>query len=129
MIGDDGSCDLSQWRNPDPSTPRPFDCGVCGCENGEVLCEERPCLPTRPIVECPDDSWRLLLVTTTPESGFVGDKYHAEVMGPGGCGADDYVFCYTPPMPSGLGFTDKYVLAKMMTRAKTATRCPFKPLT
>lgn len=117
-IGNDGSCDLEQWRRPEGDTPRPFDCGVCGCADGEVVCEERPCLPTRPIVECPDLS-RLQPVTMTLESGVVGDKYHAQVLGKGGCGDDDYVFCYTnlADTPGFEGTTEPYFISGMMTHS------------
>jgi hypothetical protein len=60
----------------------------------ELVCDERPCLPERPIVECPDDP--LGFETTLAKgSDVLGDKYHVEVMGPGGCASEDYVVCYS----------------------------------
>lgn len=91
-----GSCDLDQWRPGHRDTPRPIDCGVCSCAGGELVCDERPCLPERSVVECPVDPY-FFETTIARGSDVVGQKYHLEVMGPGGCGEEDYLVCYVPP--------------------------------
>jgi hypothetical protein len=90
-----GGCDLDQWRPGAGDTPRPIECGVCSCVGDELVCDERPCLPERQIVECPTDPYSFD-TTRAVGSGVEGYKYHAEVMGPGGCTNDDYVVCYVP---------------------------------
>ncbi len=92
--GPASTCDLSQWRPGSPSTPRPIDCGVCSCENGEVVCEERPCLKSRSIAACPEEDPYSFHTTLTSASRVVGQSLHVETMGPGGCGDDDYLVCY-----------------------------------
>jgi hypothetical protein len=93
----DGSgCDLEQWQPGSSDTPRPIDCGVCRCMGDRLVCDERPCLPERPIVECATDPYRFE-TTLTEASGVRGNDYHVEVMGPGGCGDADYVVCYEAP--------------------------------